>query len=626
MTGYVTSVGGDPINPNPFNYSQISMTGAVTLVWPSNTQDATDTATNWIDITSSAAYALTVPPSNEAGTGTEIVFNNYGAFTITINDADGGNITTVTSGSTIRIWITDNSTSAGMWRIANIGSGTTSAVASMLAGYGIVAQGGLLSQSMPPSMYSTSATINASNRAGLAIWTGGAGTFILTSPVTLGSNWFSGIKNSGSGTLTINGNGATIDGSSTISVGINEGFEIETDGTKFYTIGRLTPTTSNITQLSKSVGGSSDVTLTAAEAAYNIINFTGVLTGDINVIVPTNVNEWLMYNATTGAHTLTVKTASGSGVAINQATRRLLYCDGTDVNFSDTVGSGTVTSIATGTGLSGGPIATTGTISLANTAVSAGSYNGPYTVNAQGQFTAATNATTFTLTTLITSQIGTPTTAGSTLVIQAYDTDGTAYTTFATLTANNTPTMDLSTDVTQGGTVIYRVGGIDVAITDGGTGLSSLTANNVIIGNGTSAPQFVAPGTSGNVLTSNGTTWISSAAASPVFTESFTSSGVGLSSGNHLYTGVPHGLSVVPNIVQVTLICISAEQNYSVGDVVFGLSLSGIGSIYGCVSWIADTTNITITQRDLPTICNKTTNANFQPTTSKWNYIIKAWV
>lgn len=46
----------------------------------------------------------------------------------------------------------------------------------------------------------------------------------------------------------------------------------------------------------------------------------------------------------------------------------------------------------------------------------------------------------------------------------------------------------------------------------GGTGLSTLTANNVILGNGTSAVQFVAPGTTGNVLTSNGTTWASAAA------------------------------------------------------------------------------------------------------------------
>jgi hypothetical protein len=48
----------------------------------------------------------------------------------------------------------------------------------------------------------------------------------------------------------------------------------------------------------------------------------------------------------------------------------------------------------------------------------------------------------------------------------------------------------------------------------GGTGQTVLTANNVMLGNGTSAVQFVAPGTTGNVLTSNGTTWTSTAAAS----------------------------------------------------------------------------------------------------------------
>jgi len=48
-----------------------------------------------------------------------------------------------------------------------------------------------------------------------------------------------------------------------------------------------------------------------------------------------------------------------------------------------------------------------------------------------------------------------------------------------------------------------------VAVANGGTGTTSLAANNVILGNGTSAVQTVAPGTSGNVLTSNGTTWSS---------------------------------------------------------------------------------------------------------------------
>lgn len=51
-----------------------------------------------------------------------------------------------------------------------------------------------------------------------------------------------------------------------------------------------------------------------------------------------------------------------------------------------------------------------------------------------------------------------------------------------------------------------------VGIASGGTGRNTLTANNVLLGNGTSAVQQIAPGTSGNVLTSNGTTWASSPA------------------------------------------------------------------------------------------------------------------
>jgi hypothetical protein len=49
-----------------------------------------------------------------------------------------------------------------------------------------------------------------------------------------------------------------------------------------------------------------------------------------------------------------------------------------------------------------------------------------------------------------------------------------------------------------------------LTVAQGGTGANTLTANNVLLGNGTSAPQFVAPSTTGNVLTSNGTTWVSS--------------------------------------------------------------------------------------------------------------------
>jgi len=77
----------------------------------------------------------------------------------------------------------------------------------------------------------------------------------------------------------------------------------------------------------------------------------------------------------------------------------------------------------------------------------------------------------------------------------------------------------LGTMSTQNATAVAITGGTitgitDLAVADGGTGASTLSANAVLLGNGTSALQTVAPSTSGNVLTSDGTTWTSAAATS----------------------------------------------------------------------------------------------------------------
>jgi hypothetical protein len=68
-----------------------------------------------------------------------------------------------------------------------------------------------------------------------------------------------------------------------------------------------------------------------------------------------------------------------------------------------------------------------------------------------------------------------------------------------------------SSSINYVGTITSGVwNGTAIAVANGGTGATTLSANGLLIGNGTSAVTTVAPSTNGNVLTSNGTSWISS--------------------------------------------------------------------------------------------------------------------
>jgi len=91
------------------------------------------------------------------------------------------------------------------------------------------------------------------------------------------------------------------------------------------------------------------------------------------------------------------------------------------------------------------------------------------------------------------SAIRTTTTATNTYDLSAYETTGPAYVPMFRLTAGTTAAGDLASRVTIGGAAIYRVGGTDVSVPDGGTGVSTLTG--IVKGNGTSAFTAAVAGT-----------------------------------------------------------------------------------------------------------------------------------
>lgn len=96
-----------------------------------------------------------------------------------------------------------------------------------------------------------------------------------------------------------------------------------------------------------SVAGSANITLTRAQALHRLFKFTGGLTGNITIYLPVITNlalspptttigsarDMLIWNATTGAFSLTIKTSavSSAGVAITQAKKVYIFHDDTDV-------------------------------------------------------------------------------------------------------------------------------------------------------------------------------------------------------------------------------------------------------------------------------------------------------
>lgn len=336
---YTQTFGGTTIYPSDVSYLSLTLTSDITLDWPLENPGDFAPAARIIDITSDGAFTITMPPADETGTGQTVLFNNLGPSSVGILDNGGGTLLSLAAGEQWQIYLTDNSTVAGTWRVFRYGAATAQAQASALAGGGLVATGSTLGQRYPVTEFSSNFTLGTANRAATFVWTGGGGTVTLPAAAAAGSGWFVNLRNSGEGALTIDPNGMeTINGGATLLLQPGDSAVVVSNGADWYTIGlgqeavfAFDYTAIDLT------GESSPYTLSGTELNRIAYKFVGTITEDMDIVVPATTQQYWVDNATSGSFTLGLRTPDQpSPIDVTQGARRILYADGSAVVAADT--------------------------------------------------------------------------------------------------------------------------------------------------------------------------------------------------------------------------------------------------------------------------------------------------
>jgi hypothetical protein len=256
-----------------------------------------------------------------------------------------------------------------------------------------------------------------------------------------------------------------------------------------------------------------NVTLTPTQSGKPVITLAGTLSGNVQIIFPTWLQQWRVLNNTTGAFTVTCKTAAGTGIVVPQGGERLVYGDGTNLlqtGISLTAGTTGAATLPAGT-----TAQRNGTPSVGDTRINtdlgvleafiAGAWG---SVGKIAQFASSitTNAVSSTVNVALDSQSFTPKMTGSKILIIG----------FASVTAA------VGTSNAQVGFYITKAGSIFGAAAQGG--LSTTTTTNIVV------PFFIAQidttGVAGTPISYGTACRVDSAGTSGVNTNGATQHGI----------------------------------------------------------------------------------------------------
>jgi hypothetical protein len=493
--------GGNTIYPSDVSYLAIALSVDTPLEWPLESSGLEDPAARIIDVTPAASgSSVILPDATLTGAGQTILFNNVsGSFNFYVKDFAGNTLATVGYGEQWQVYLAATTTPAGTWRVFRYGASTATVQPSALAGFGLTVTGSTLSQSLPVAPFSTTGlTVATSSRASAFVWTGtGAGTLNLLTAASAGNNFFVLVRNEGGGDLTIDPSGTeTINNGPTLVLRPGDSCTVITDGVEWYTVGLGQEPIFAFDYTSISVTGG-NYTLAGSELNRIAYKFVGTLTSDLYVIIPATVQQYWITNATTGSFNFFVKIAGGTPIQVNSGAKGIYYCDGTNVILASDPTSfslpviisqgGTGSTTASGARLNLGITTFADPIVTATTGATVRTTIGAAASGANNDITSLTGLTTA----LSVAQGGT---GAATLTGYVKGSGTTALTASSTI-----PGSDIS------GTV---------AVANGGTGQTSYTDGQLLIGNTTGNTLAKTTLTAGsNITITNGAGAITIAAS-----------------------------------------------------------------------------------------------------------------
>ena len=341
---YTSPFTGNVIIPTDVSYQDISLTANLVLVWPVFATDGNTVAARIMDVTPNASgRTVTMPPADQASVGQDALFNNPSSFSFNVLGSTGSVICTVPAGKSQYIYITDNTTAAGVWGVIAFGATTSDANASTLAGYGLKAISNTLNQSHPTSSFTNAQTFAVTDRAQTKIWSSGAGSATLPTSASLGNDWFMLLKNNGSGTVTLSCSGSDlIDGSASKNFNPSESAFIVCTGSGYITVGYGQSANFAFNALVKPVTTGTYV-ITPSEASNTIQEYVGTLVGNVTAQYPPAVNLYVISNQTVDngfSLTITTGVVGGANAVVPAGQQVTLICDGVNFLNANTVQAG----------------------------------------------------------------------------------------------------------------------------------------------------------------------------------------------------------------------------------------------------------------------------------------------